>query len=185
MKESAHKTVKLGDYKNALTQRIVEGRRVKGIHNTPKINFSKWWYGSNSYLGVTRNAHMIDHQSKGRALINDKELLRNEVERKRAFTGKIKGLIHNTNFLVGTNDPDFERKEVATIENPEYEYVVLDPKPHKNITTFKLKYEEGSTFANSQPHSKTMDINRVEETTLTLTQRPKILSHLKHSTLKF
>jgi hypothetical protein len=30
---------------------------------------------------------MIDHMAKGRALINDKELLKSEVERKRAFTG--------------------------------------------------------------------------------------------------
>lgn len=30
-----------------------------------------------------------------------------------------------------------------------------------------------------------MDINRMDEATLTMTQRPKILSHLKQSTLKF
>jgi hypothetical protein len=106
---------------------------------------------------------MIDHMAKGRALINDKELLKSEVERKRAFTGQIKGLIHNTNFSVGTNEANFDRKEVATTENPEYEQVILDPKPHKNITTFKLKYDDASSFANPQPHSKTMDINRVAE----------------------
>lgn len=94
-------------------------------------------------------------------------------------------MIHNTNFSVGTNDSNFERKLVATTGNPEYEQVILDPKPHKNITTFKMKYDEATSFANAQPHSQTMDINRVNEQTLNMTQRPKILTHLKQSTLKF
>jgi len=106
---------------------------------------------------------LIDHHAKGRALINDKELLKSEVERKRAFTGQIKGMIHNTNFSVGTNDPNFDRKIVATTGNPDYEQVILDPKPHKNITTFKMKYDETTSFANAKPHSQTMDINRVNE----------------------
>ncbi len=78
-------------------------------------------------------------------------------------------MIHNTNFSVGSNDPSFDRKEVATTENPEYEQVVVSPKPHKNISTLKIKYDEATTFANHEPHSRTMDINRVEPNTLQMT----------------
>lgn len=111
-----------------------------------------------------QNGAPVDHHAKGRSLILDKEMLKKEVERKKIFTGQIKGMIHNTNFSVGTNEPDFESKEQAraTVENPEYEFVVVSPKPHKNISTLTMKYNEDSTFANHAPHSKTMDINRME-----------------------
>lgn len=72
----------------------------------------------------------------------NKEQLIAEIERKKEFIGKVKGLIHNTNFKVGSNEPLFERKEVATIANPGYEKVVVSPKPHKNISTLKIKYHE-------------------------------------------
>ena len=145
------------------------------MHNTQRI-----------YMGG-QNGAPVDHHAKGRLLINDKEMLKKEMESKRIFTGQIKGLIHNTNFSVGTNEPDFESKELgrATVENPEYEFVVLSPKPHKNITTLTLKYNEDSTFANNEPHSRTMDINKMEPQTLALTQRPKIFTHLKQTSIKF
>ena len=44
-----------------------------------------------------------------------------EYERKKDFIGKIKDMIHTTNFSVGSNEPSFNRKEVATVDNIEYE----------------------------------------------------------------
>lgn len=109
-----------------------------------------------------------------------------ENQRKKDFIGKIKGMIHNTNFVVGSNEPSFERKEIATVENPNYEQVVVSPKPHKNITTMKLKYnEQQAAFAKAADHSKTMDINKVDFTVLSMNQRPKILSHLKQTSINF
>ena len=83
--------------------------------------------------------------------------------------GQIKGLIHNTNFSVGSNSPNFDRKETATISSPAYEKVVVSPKPHKNTSTLKIKYQSNTPFANADPHSQTMDINRVEFSTLAMT----------------
>lgn len=49
----------------------------------------------------------------------------------------------------------------------------------------KIKYQERTTFAKPNNHSKTMDINNVDWTTLAMTQRPKVQSHLKSSSIKF
>ena len=116
----------------------------------------------------------------------DKESFLAEIERKRDFNTMVKNLVHSTNFSVGNDETSFDRKEVATIGNPDYQRVTLSPKPHKNISTLKLKYNsEQEAFAKPQLHSKTMDINRVELNTLALSERPKILSHLKQSSIKF
>ena len=53
---------------------------------------------------------------------------------------KIKGMIHNTNFIVGSNSSTFERKETATIDSPSFEQTVVSPWPYKNTSTLKLKY---------------------------------------------
>jgi hypothetical protein len=110
-----------------------------------------------------------------------------EIEKKKQFMGKIKDLIHLTNFSVGTHEASFDRKENATVDNPDFQAVVTPtPKPHKNISTMKIKYHEGQrAFAKPHSHSKTMDINRVDFMTLAMNQRPKILTHLKHTSIKF
>jgi hypothetical protein len=86
---------------------------------------------------------------------------------------------------VGTEDPTFNRKEVATIDDPGYKMIIVSPRPHKNTSTLKIKYGETSTFARPDPHSQTMNINRMDATTLSLTDRPKFLSHLKQASIKF
>lgn len=115
----------------------------------------------------------------------EKMALISEMERKKKIANEIKHLVDGTNFSVGSEDPDFQRKEVATTDNPNYQMTIVSPWPHKNTSTLKIKYGDGSTFARAQPHSHTMDINRMDSTTLSLTDRPKFLSHLKNGSLKF
>jgi hypothetical protein len=50
----------------------------------------------------------------------EKEELISEMARKRKFVGEIKELIDGTNFSVGTEDPNFDRKDRATIDDPNY-----------------------------------------------------------------
>lgn len=137
----------------------MEGRRVKGIHNTQRIHL-----GVGKFIGGEDSFDMLRTADAG-----NKEYLLGEIEKRKEFTGKIKGLIHNTNFSVGTDDVAFERKEVATTGDPNYEKVVVSPKPHKNISTLKIKYNEATAFAKDQQHSETMDINRVGFHTLAMT----------------
>ncbi len=108
-----------------------------------------------------------------------------ETERKKKFVKEIKDLVDGTNFSVGNEDPKFDRKEVATTDNPNYEMTIVSPWPHKNTSTLKMKYGDNSTYARPQPHSITMDINRMNSETLQMTERPKFLSHLKKGSLKF
>jgi hypothetical protein len=62
---------------------------------------------------------------------------------------------------------------------------IVSPRPHKNTSTLKIKYGDGSTFARPEPHSNTIDINRMDSATLNMTDRPKFLSHLKAGSFKF
>ena len=177
-KESALRGVKLGDFKHTLRERLVEGKKVKSIHNTQRIHLS----GS----GAPKFTGGVDTYDLMRtADARNKDYLLGEIEKRKEFTGKIKGLIHNTNFSVGTHELSFDRKEVATTDDPDYEKVIVFPKPHKNISTLKIKYQDSTAFANDQPHSETMNINRVGFHTLAMTQRPRLLSHLKTSSIKF
>jgi hypothetical protein len=114
----------------------------------------------------------------------EKEELIAEMERKKKFVGEIKELIDGTNFSVGTEDPNFDRKEGATIDDPNYKMTVVTPWPHKNTSILKVKYGESSTYARPEPHSKTMDVNRMDTNTLSLTDRPKLFSHLKQTSIK-
>ena len=83
----------------------------------------------------------------------EKEALIAETERKKKFISEIKGLIDGTNFSVGTEDPNFDRNEIATIDDPNYKMIIVSPRPHKNNSTLKIKYGESSTFARPEPHS--------------------------------
>ena len=74
----------------------------------------------------------------------EKEELSAEMTRKRKFVGEIKELIDGTNFSVGTEDPNFDRKEGATIDDPNYNMTVVSPWPHKNTSTLKVKYVDSS-----------------------------------------
>jgi hypothetical protein len=93
----------------------------------------------------------------------------NEIERKKDFIAQIKGMIHNTNFQVGSHERNFQRKPVATAADPGYQRVVLSPRPHKNVSTLKIKYAPGGAFARDELHSKTIDVNRMEAETLAMT----------------
>jgi hypothetical protein len=115
----------------------------------------------------------------------EKEELIAEMARKRKFVGEIKELIDGTNFSVGTEDPNFDRKDRATIDDPNYNMTVVSPWPHKNTSTLKVKYGDSSTYANPEPHSNTMDVNRMDSTALSLTNRPKFFSHLKQTSIKY
>lgn len=94
-------------------------------------------------------------------------------------------MIHRSNFSVGTTSPNFDRKLTATIGSPNFEKTIVSPWPHKNTSTLKIKYDQNTTFAKGNSHSKTMDINRMDLMTLAMTRRPKVLTHLKNSSIKF
>jgi hypothetical protein len=96
----------------------------------------------------------------------EKEALIAETERKKKFVHDIKELVDGTNYSLGTEDPNFDRKEVATIDNPDYKMTIVSPWPHKNTSTLKMKYGDKSTYARPHPHSVTMDINRMDSETL-------------------
>ena len=147
---------------------------IKDTLNTQKI-----------YMSAAKNPKIESKPKKMHLTKEEKDELIAETERKKKFIGEIKGLIDGTNFTVGSEDPDFERKEVATIEDPNFKKTIVSPWPHKNTSTLKIKYGDNSTFARAEPHSTTMDINRMDSTTLSLTDRPRFLSHLKNASIKF
>jgi hypothetical protein len=104
-------------------------------------------------VGASRNPKMEVEQKKLHLTREEKEALIAETERKKKFISEIKGLIDGTNFSVGTEDPNFDRKEVATIDDPNYKMTIVSPRPHKNNSTLKIKYGDASTFARPEPHS--------------------------------
>ena len=110
---------------------------MKGNHNTKKIHFGNSLFIT-IFIGSSRNS--VGGTERVKPASSDKEFLISEYERKKEFIGKIKGLIHTTNFSVGSNEPSFDRKETATVDNPHYEQVIVSPKPHKNNSTLKIKY---------------------------------------------
>jgi hypothetical protein len=173
-KESTLRTVKPGDFHRSLKERIQEGSRVKGTMNAQKI-----------YLSASRNPKMEAVNRKMHLTKEEKEELIAEMTRKRKFVGEIKELIDGTNFSVGTEDPNFDRKVGATIDDPNYNMTVVSPWPHKNTSTLKVKYGDSSTYARPEPHSNTMDVNRMDSNTLSLTDRPKFFSHLKQTSIKY
>lgn len=136
-------------------------------------------------IGSSRNPRLEHVKPKQYLTKEEKEALLAETERKKKFVHDFKGLVDGTNFSVGTEDPNFDRKEVATIDNPNYEMTIVSPWPHKNTSTLKMKYGDQSSYARPQPHSVTMDINRMDAATLQMTERPKFLAHLKKGSLKF
>jgi len=173
-KETTLRTVKPHDFHHSLKERIHDGAKIKGSLNTQKI-----------YMSASRNPK-IEHEPKKMHLTKEeKEALIAETLRKKKFISEIKGLIDGTNFSVGTEDPNFDRKEVATIDDPNYKMTIVSPWPHKNTSTLKIKYGENSTFARPDPHSDTMDVNRMDNNTLSLTDRPRFLSHLKKGSFRF
>lgn len=98
---------KPSEYKKSLRDRITEGRKVKSYHTTPKISFG--------------NTSTSMSPKRVEASPQDREQLLAEMEKKKEFMGKIKDLIHNTNFAVGFTDASFERKEGATVDHQDYE----------------------------------------------------------------
>lgn len=60
----------------------------------------------------------------------------------------------------------------------------MSPRPHKNISTLKLKYQS-QAFSKVNSHSKTMDINRVGKEALAMVERPRVLQGLKQSSIRF
>lgn len=136
-------------------------------------------------MSASRNPRMENVPKKMHLTREEKEALISETLRKKKFVTEIKELVDGTNFSVGTEDPNFDRKEIATVDNPDYKKVIVSPRPHKNNSTLKIKYDQSSTFARPDPHSETMNINRMNSTILSLTDRPRFLSHLKKGSLKF
>jgi hypothetical protein len=116
--------VKYSDFAKSFHERVVEGRKVKGSHNSQKIHFGS----KDSFEAKTARVSL------------SKESFLAEIARKRNFINQIKVLELASNFQVGSNEPSFERKEVAATTDPEYEKVVVSPRPHKNISTLKIKY---------------------------------------------
>jgi hypothetical protein len=173
-KEVSLRTVKPHDFHHSLKERIHDGNKIKTNFNTQKI-----------YMSASRNPKLEHEPKKLHITKEEKEDLIAETIRKKKFISEIKELVDGTNFSVGTEDPNFDRKEVATIDDPNYKMTVVSPWPHKNTSTLKIKYGDSSTFARPHPHSDTMDINRMDQTTLNLTDRPKFLSHLKKASLRF
>lgn len=82
---------------------MVEGRRVKGSHNSRKIHFGN----KDSFEAKTAPISLIS-----------KESLLAEIALKRNFINHIKVLELASNFQVGSSEPSFERKEVAATTNP-------------------------------------------------------------------
>lgn len=103
------RTVRHEDFHKSLKERMLDGQRVKGTLNSQKI-----------YLSASRNPKIEYVPKKMHLTKEEKEALIAETERKKKFISEIKGLIDGTNFSVGSEDPNFERKEVATIEDPNY-----------------------------------------------------------------
>ena len=52
-------------------------------YTTPRKYILVIYKYANLVLGSTRNAHLINHMAKARALINDRDLLKSETERKK------------------------------------------------------------------------------------------------------
>ena len=108
-----------------------------------------------------------------------------ETEMKKHLVKSLKAKELDSNFEVGSHPENFDKKENATLDHPSFAPTVVSPWPHKNTSIVQLKYPEETSFAHPHPHSKTMDINRMEASNLQLNERPKMMSHLKQTSIKF
>lgn len=115
----------------------------------------------------------------------EKDQLAKETECNKQLVKTLKEKELNSNFEVGSHPENFDKKKNATLDHPHFSPTIVSPWPHKNTSTLQIKYKDETSFAHPHSHSKTMDINRVEAKNLQLTERPRMFTHLKQTSIKF